>query len=72
MRTARSVATTRCQYRGVVGPQANKFEQVSSNDHQMSVAAGVRKGRSQVCQGEGEQGKGVGGICVTDTVVFDK
>ena len=37
MRTTRlltawvSVATTRCQYRGV-GPQVNKFEQVSSND----------------------------------------
>ena len=61
MRTARSVATTRCQYQWgvVVGPQANKFEQVSSNDHQMSVAAGVRKGRSQVCQG-GERAGGRG------------
>ena len=25
-----------------VGPQVNKFEQVSSDDHQMSVAAGGR------------------------------
>ena len=32
------VATTRCQYWwGGVGPQMNKFEQVCSHDHQMSV-----------------------------------
>ena len=33
------VATTRCQYwwGGGVGPQMNKFEQVCSHDHQMSV-----------------------------------
>ena len=51
MRTARllathvSVATTRCQYEGV-GPQVKKFEQVSSDDHQMSVprGGGVRAG----------------------------
>ena len=36
-----SVATTRCQYQwGEVGPQVHKFEQVSSDDHQMSVAGG--------------------------------
>ena len=34
-----SVATTRCQHQwGRVGPQVNKFEQASSDDHQMSVA----------------------------------
>ena len=33
-----SVATTRYQYRrSGVGPQVNKFEQVFSDDHQMSV-----------------------------------
>ena len=35
------MATTRYQYRGGgggLGPQVNKFEQVSSDDHQMSVA----------------------------------
>ena len=37
MRTARSVATTRRQYQRVVGPQVNKFGQVSSDDRQMSV-----------------------------------
>ena len=36
------VATTRCQYRWGIGLQVNKFEQVSSDDHQMSVAG--RKG----------------------------
>ena len=37
------VATTRCRYHlgGGLGPQVNKFEQVSSDDHQMSVAWGV-------------------------------
>ena len=35
-----SVATTRCQYCDGVGPQLNKFEQVSSDDHQMSVVQG--------------------------------
>ena len=47
MRTARmptvhvSVATNRCQYwwEGV-DPQVKKFEQVSGDDYQMSVAAG--------------------------------
>ena len=34
-----SVATTRCQYQGV-GPQVNKCEQISSDDHQMSVTGG--------------------------------
>ena len=36
-----SVANTRCQYQrggGGMGPQVNKFEQVSSDDHLMSVA----------------------------------
>ena len=34
-----SVATTRCQYwrRGGGGPQVNKFEQASSDDHQVSL-----------------------------------
>ena len=33
------VATTRCQYwLEEVGPQVNKFEQVSSDEHQMSSA----------------------------------
>ena len=36
-----SVTTTRCQYQwGTVGPQVNQFEQVSGDDHQMSVAGG--------------------------------
>ena len=34
------VATTRCQYHAGLGPQVNNFEQVSSDDHQMSVARG--------------------------------
>ena len=35
------VATTRREYGGGgVGPQVNKFEQVPSDDHQMSVAGG--------------------------------
>ena len=38
------VATTRCQYQwgkvGGVGPQVTKFQQVSSDDHQMSVVGG--------------------------------
>ena len=42
-----SVATTRCHTQG--GPQVNKFVEVSSVGHQMSVAGG----RSQVCLGEG-------------------
>ena len=29
---------------GGVGPQVNKFEQVSSDDHQMSVAGGMSPG----------------------------
>ena len=33
-----SVVTTRCSWRG--GPQMNKFEQVSSDGHQMSQAGG--------------------------------
>ena len=36
-----AVATTRCQYWGEgVDPQVKKFEQVSGDDYQMSVAAG--------------------------------
>ena len=33
-----SVTATRCQYQWGEGPQMNKFEQVSSDHHQMSVA----------------------------------
>ena len=46
-----SVATTRCQYwwRERVGPQVNKFEQVFSNDHQMSLVEG---GGWNPCQGD--------------------
>ena len=48
MRTTRlptvgvSVVSTRCQDGGprVLGPRVNKFEQVFSDDHQMSVAGG--------------------------------
>ena len=49
------VATTRCQYQWEwgVGPQVNKFEQVSSDDHQMSVVERWR-GRSQVWWGRGQ------------------
>ena len=43
-----SVVSTRCQYQGVgVGSQVNKFEQVSSDDHQMFVPGG-RVSRSHV------------------------
>ena len=36
------VASTRCQYHGgEVGPPVDKFEQVSSDDHQMSVVGGI-------------------------------
>ena len=41
------MATTRSRGWGGavgVGPQVNKFEQVSSDDHQMSVAGGRRVG----------------------------
>ena len=44
-----SVATTRCQYWWRVGPQLNKFEQVSSDDHQMSVAGEGISPMSGVC-----------------------
>ena len=38
-----SVTTTKCWYCfGGIDPQVNKFEQVSNNDHQMSVAVGAR------------------------------
>ena len=50
MRTARLetvhapilLATTRCPFMGEVGegPQMNKFEQVSSDHHQLSLAGG--------------------------------
>ena len=60
MRTARLptilvlVATTRCQYHEGMGPQVSKFEQVTSDDHQMSIAGG--EGRSHFCYlGEGEE-----------------
>ena len=39
------VVTNRCQYQKGVGPQVKKFEQVSSDDHQMSVAG--RRGAVQ-------------------------
>ena len=32
--------TTRCQYKSG-GPQVNKFEQISRNDHQIILACGV-------------------------------
>ena len=46
MRTVRlqtipvSVVTARCQFQGDGCPDMNKFEQFSSDDHQMSVAEG--------------------------------
>ena len=47
-----SVATIRCQYPGgMVSPQVNKFEQVSSEDHKMPVAEGG--GRSHAWYPEG-------------------
>ena len=40
--------------RGRVGPQVNKFEQVSSHDHQMSLAVGgYLEGEWVVCAEEG-------------------
>ena len=47
------VATTRCQYCWGVGPQVNKFEQISSNDHQMSLAGVGMPGWREVCPGGG-------------------
>ena len=38
--TVSALVTTRCQYRWGC-PQVNKFEQVSSNGHQMSPSIGV-------------------------------
>ena len=45
-----SVVTTRCHTLGV-GPQMNKFEQISSDHHQMSL---VGKGLQVSCPGTGE------------------
>ena len=42
-----------------IGPQVNKFEQVSSDDHQMSLA-GMRMSRQWVCPGGGYVQRGVG------------
>ena len=69
MRTARlptvgvSVVSTRCQYGGprVLGPQVNKFEQVFSDDHQMSVA-GDGVGIQDPCHMSGCGGGGVGTV----------
>ena len=36
-----------------VGPQVNKFEQVSSDDHQMSVVGERRMNRQVLCLGGG-------------------
>ena len=35
------MATTRCHYWYGVGPQANKFEQVSSDDHKLGCSQGA-------------------------------
>ena len=43
------IATTRC-YSGEGGAQMNKFEQVSSDDHQMSLAGGPGLGQGQGCK----------------------
>ena len=58
MRTARlpnvhiSVATPRCQYWLGVGPQENKFEQVSSDQHEMSLGVGgVNRSPGLMCVG---------------------
>ena len=48
-----SVTTTRCQYQWGVGLQVNKFEQVSSDDHQMSLAGGNGLEGWWVCPGVG-------------------
>ena len=40
-----------------VGPQVNKFQQVSNNDHQMSVAGGRPAG---LMSGGGEGRQGIG------------
>ena len=66
MRTARlptvgvSMVSTRCQYGGprVLGPQVNKFEQVFSGAHQMSVA-GDGVGIQDPCHMSGCGGGGV-------------
>ena len=54
-----SVDATRCQYWwGQVGPQVNKFEQVFSDDHQMSVAGGGGSS-SGLMLGEGGRSPGL-------------
>ena len=53
---------TRCRYRGGgdgEGPQVNKFEQVFSDDHQMSVAGVGYPG--PMSRGAGYPGSGKGG-----------
>ena len=65
MRTARLptvcvlVATTKCQYHGGrgVNPQLNKFEQVLSDEYQMSV---VESRRSQGLMSGGGRGRSPG------------
>ena len=54
------LATT-CQYRGGGGPEVNKFEQVSSVGHQMSLAGG-EGGGFHVQRGPMSEGRGQGGL----------
>ena len=50
-----SVATARCLFLGGwgIGPQMNKFEQVSSDHHQMSLAGGAGVGPQVLKAGGG-------------------
>ena len=49
------LVATRCQYQWE-GPQVNKFEQVSSDGHQMSLVGTVRSSEVQCIMGNGDMG----------------
>ena len=53
------VTATRCQYcgEGVMYPQVTKFEQIFSDDHQMSVAEGQVPQIPYWCGGRGDYPK---------------
>ena len=62
-----SGATTRCRSKG--GPEVNKFEEVSSDDHQMSVVEAARAGDrgripGLISRGQGQGQDWRGGGCV--------
>ena len=56
--TVRALVATPCQYQWGLGPETNKFEQVSSNGHQLLLAGDVvgRGGLMSDAQGTGAKG----------------